>query len=185
MAASHGISDQTKRPGTFMKITLLALTALTAIAATGASASGIKGTPYTFTGSVVTATAACDYPAKAKLAGYTLVSFQNDYGPKGQVKQVVAHPSLMFSPGGAAHKLAMRLEDLPAHSGAMSGKAAIVFLPSTETVTGTYKGSVDVAANKSFTLIYTLTYKKAAGSCTTKYNLSFAKGLPTNLLNLL
>jgi predicted secreted Zn-dependent protease len=168
-----------------MKITLLALTALTAIAATGASASGIKGTPYTFTGSVVTATGACDYPAKAKLAGYTLINFQNEYGPKGQVKQVIAHPSLIFSPGGNANKLAMRLEDLPAHTGALSGNASIVLLPSTNGLNGTYKGSIDVAANKSFTLVYTLTYKKASGNCTTKYNLSFAKGLPTNLFNLL
>lgn len=168
-----------------MKITLLALTALTAVAATGASASSLKGTPYTFTGSVVTATAACDYPAKASLAGYTLVSVQNNYGPKGQVKQVIAHPSLMFSPGGTAHKLAMRLDDLPAHTGAVSGSAGIVLLPSTNGLNGTYKGSIDVAADKSFTLIYTLTYKKAGGTCTTKYNLSFAKGLPTNLFNLL
>ena len=168
-----------------MKIMLLALTALTAVAATGASASSLKGTPYTFTGSVVTATAECDYPAKAKLAGYTLISLQDEFQPKHQPKQVIAKPSLVFSPGGNAHKLAMRLEDLPAHSGALSGKAGIVFLPSTNGVNGTYKGSIDVAANKSFTLIYTLTYKKPAGTCTTKYNLSFAKGLPANLFNLL
>jgi hypothetical protein len=168
-----------------MKIAFLALTALTAVAATGASASSLKGTPYTFTGSVVTATAACDFPAKAKLTGYTLISFQDEFQPRKPPKQIIAKPSLMFSPGGAAHKLAMKLEDLPAHSGAMSGKASIVFLPSTNTVAGTYKGNIDVAANKSFDLIYTLTYKKAAGNCTTKYNLSFTKGLPTNLFNLL
>ncbi len=76
-----------------MKFAFLAVSALALAATSNASASQIKGTPYTFTGSVVTATAGCPYAAKAKLAGYTLINFTNEYvfqGHKYVEKPVIA-----------------------------------------------------------------------------------------------
>jgi hypothetical protein len=168
-----------------MKSCLLAfITVITSIA-TGASASQIKGTPFTFAGSVDSTSAACPYPNKAPLAGYTLIHIKKEYFRNGSYKSVIAGPELIFSPGGAAKKITMKLDNIPDQTSLTSGKATIVLLPSTEILTGTYKGNVTVNQNGSFVLKYNLTLKTSKGTCSTAYTLSFARGLPKNLYDLL
>jgi hypothetical protein len=172
-----------------MRYALIAVTAVAAGIAGDASASQLKGTPYTFTGSVITATASCPYAAKAKLAGYTLInpSYIYSYTPTGGYKQtpIIAGPALVFSPGGTAGKLVMKIGNLPAHTGASAGKAEIVLLPSTAVVDATYTGSFTVNADSTYGLTYTVSYRNAGKNCTTKYELALKKGLPANLYNLL
>ncbi len=150
--------------------------------ASGASAHQFSATPFKFQGSVLSATAACPYAAKATLAGYTLI----ETGYHGSANVVIRQPVLLFSPGGSASKQSVQFHnDIPDKSAASSGAMTITLLPSTNTVSGSYKATVTLQSAANFEMKLTLAYKTVRGECSTIYNLTFTKGIPSNLLNLL
>jgi hypothetical protein len=167
------------------------LTTIVALGAVGnASAFEVKGTPYNFTGSVISASAACPYKAKAQLAGYTLLkkNYTYVYKPPNSYSDVFSGykgPVLIFSPGVGVEKSVMKIDNLPKNSGTISGQARILLLPNIGTIKGTYKGTISIKPNGIFTLNYTSTFPNKNAICTTTYDLSFAIGVPTKLLDLL
>jgi hypothetical protein len=169
------------------KLGLLLATMIAFGAAHDASAFELKGTPYTFAGSVISATAACPYKAKAKLAGYTLLDKRYNYlPPKYQpIAAGFSGPALIFSPGGTAEKSTMKIGNLPLRSGAVSGSSQVILLPDLTVIKGTYKGTFSVKTGGGFTLNYTSIFKNKSAICTTTYDLTFAVGVPAHLLNLL
>jgi hypothetical protein len=148
-----------------------------------ASAGSLSG--FTFTGSVTSATSACPYPAKASLAGYTLIKPKDSYEGNGDYIRVIAGPALVFSPGGNAAKLTIKLGDLPDKTSVSTGSITVISLPSTNTASGVDKATLTLNNNGSFLLKLNLSFPTATGNCATIYNLSFVKGLPANLFNLL
>lgn len=156
-------------------------------AAGNASAFQLKGTPYTFTGSVTSATPSCPYAAKTKLAGYTLIQNDYNYPPPNYQPKLAGFrgPALIFSPGGTADKVTMKIDNLPLRSGAISGNAAVIVLPNLGTIKGTYKGTMSISPNKTFTLNYTSKFTNKGALCTTTFDIAFKIGIPTKLLDLL
>jgi hypothetical protein len=170
------------------KLVLLLATAITLGAAGSASAYENRGSvPYTFTGTVVAATAACPYKAKTALSGYTVLNKQYAYSPpKYQpTPDGFSVTALIFSPGGTALKSTMKLGNLPARSGSVSGKEQVIFFPDLSTIKGSYKGTFSLRSATAFNLNYTNTFTYKGESCTTTYDLSFAVGVPSKFLNLL
>jgi hypothetical protein len=164
----------------------LAITTMLGVAGT-ASASDLSGTPYTFSGSVISATASCPYAAKTKLAGYTLVKKAYVYRPPTYQPKPdgFSGPQLIFSPGGTADKITMKIGNLPLRSGTISGNLSLIALPNLSRIKGTYKGAFHINANNTFTLNYTSKFLHKGALCTTTYDLSFKVGIPAKFLNLL
>jgi hypothetical protein len=166
----------------------LALAVTFLLSAAGhSSAYGIGGTPYTFTGSVTSATASCPYAAKTALAGYTLVQKNYAYLPPTYQPTLAGFggPQMIFSPGGTADKITMKIGSLPLHSGAISGSETIIVLPSLTPIKGTYKGTFSLSPSGAFSLSYTSKFTNKGVLCTTTYDLSFTVGIPAKFLNLL
>ena len=165
---------------------LLAIPLAMTVAGT-ASASPLHGTPYTFTGSVTSASSACPYAAKAKLAGYTLLAKRYTYSPPNYQPKLAGYsgPELIFSPGSTAQKMTIKLDNLPLRSGAISGHEQILLLPNITQVAGTYKGTMNVGAT-TLGLTFTSAFKDKGGKeCTTTFEISFKSGIPTKFLDLL
>ena len=164
------------------------LAAAAALAIAGsASASELKGTPYTFSGTVTGATASCPYPAKTKLAGYTLIEKAYSYSPPTYRPKPdgFSGPQLIFSPNDTTQKMTMHIGNLPLHSGTVAGNSQIIVLPALGTIKGTYRGTFSLGSNGAFTLNYTSKFTHKGVLCTTTYDLDFKAGIPTKLLNLL
>jgi len=160
----------------------LLLTVIGICMASSASAHQFSATPFKFQGSAVSASSACPYAAKATLAGYTLVQT----GFHGGANVVIRAPVLVFSPGGNASKQTLQFHnDIPDKSASSSGSMTITLLPSTNTINGTYKATLTFQSAVTFQMNLTLAYKTARGACSTVYDLTFAKGIPANLLNIL
>jgi hypothetical protein len=144
--------------------------------------------PYTFTGSVTSATGPCPYAAKAKLAGYTLLSKVYVYtGPNAPVFVSLGSLKLVLSPGGTAPKTGLGLNnvDMPNGGTRAAGTGSLIYVPSTDSAPLTYVFKATYATAKSFSAVATLAITTPTGVCKTVYDLTFTKGLPANLSNLL
>jgi hypothetical protein len=161
---------------------LSGLVALSAAAASGATVLPAKG-PFTFTGTVASATSSCPYAAKAKLAGYTLVTGFQQFGTPSGTFTGSKGFDLVFSPGGKLPKTVLNLGGftLAPHGVAASGALKAFALPSTNEGNGSYVIALTFDSKSQFSSKLTVKY----GTCSAVYNLSFAKGIPTNLLNIL
>jgi hypothetical protein len=144
--------------------------------------------PYTFTGSVTSASGPCPYAAKAKLAGYTLLSKVYVYAPPNSLPFVsLGSLKLVVSPGGTAPKTGLGLNyvDMPNGGTRAAGTGSLIYVPSTESAPLAYVFKATYSSAKSFSAVATLAITTSTGVCKTVYDLTFTKGLPANLSNLL
>jgi hypothetical protein len=161
---------------------LSGVVALSAAAASAATVLPMKG-PFTFTGTVASAAAPCPYAAKAQLAGYTIVTgFQQFPTPSGTYVGSKGF-DLVISPGGKLPKTVLNVGGftLAPHAASASGALKAFALPSTNEGNGSYNIALTFVSKTQFSSKLTIKY----GTCTAVYNLSFAKGIPANLLNIL
>lgn len=146
------------------------------------------GGVYTVVGTVTNAAKPCPYAVKSALAGYTLFSVQSwtPYQGKPEV-DFRKGPHLIFSPGGTAAKTDFDLKQVSFVGGSASaaGSLQVAYLPSTEIAKGSYKLTLSSVANKSFAAVLTVNFEAPSGTCKASYSLTFSKGLPANLYNLL
>jgi hypothetical protein len=161
------------------------LSGLFTLAAAAASATTVlpAKAPFTFTGTVGSATAACPYAGKTKLAGYTLVTGFQQFSSSSGTYTASKGFDLVFSPGGKLPKTILNVGGftLAPHATSVSGALKAFSLPSTNQVNGSYVITLTFASKTEFSSKLTIKY----GACSAVYNLSFAKGVPANLLNIL
>jgi hypothetical protein len=156
-----------------------------------------KSGPFTFTGTVASATAACPYAAKAPLAGYTaILGVIPSGGPGGNSYYFKKGLVLVVSPTAGASGLVTTTPPtktvfdlsnvfLPPGLATATGSAKQLTIPAADTYAGNYKVTIRFLTEKSFTAAVTLVIKEATGVCKTTYDLAFQRGLPGNLSNLL
>jgi hypothetical protein len=158
-----------------------------AVGATAAPLSYPAGGAYTFTGVAGATSGPCPYKAKAAVAGYTYfgaASYTLDGKP---ALFLTKGPNLIFSPGVGAQKVEYNLRNVSFTGGSTkaTGNATLTYLPSTTTFAGTYALYLKSAAGSTFSATLSVVLSTPQGVCKTGYVLTFAKGLPPNLVNLL
>ena len=171
------------------RVLSLSLAAAVSISCGIASAATLpKKGPFTFQGTVASAASACPYALGKSVSGYTAVTEAQQYSAgHGKNYIFLKDLDLVFSPGGTASKVVLGVAGFTLAPGATSasGKLKIFSLPSTNEFDGTYKITPTFSTVNTFSAKLAVNYRNGVGVCTASYDLTFARGLPKNLFNLL
>ena len=119
----------------------------------------------------------------SKLSGYTLVTGFQQFSSRSGTYTSSRGFDLVFSPGGKLPKTVLNVGGftLAPHAASASGALKAFALPSTNQGNGSYAIALTFASKAQFSSKLTIEY----GACTAVYDLSFTKGIPSNLLNIL
>jgi hypothetical protein len=164
------------------------------LAASPAFAGALPGkAAYLVTGTVLSATPACPHANGLKVSGYAAwpgideSGFKKGYGTNGKL-------IIVFSDGAAIRKVIYALgPDDSFQSPWVSAKGSLgATIPDTQkSVGGTWSGAFTYVGTEKFELTAKLVFPgtiknpEIASTCVIDYDLSFIKGVPAKVLNLL